>query len=41
MLGYGYTTKEDCEAVIKQYRDTGIPLDGLCIDVDLQVSIAT
>ena len=40
MLGYGYTQKEDCEAVIRQYRDAQIPLDGLHIDVDLQVSIA-
>lgn len=38
---YGYTTKEDCEAVIRQYRDTGIPLDGLCIDVDLQDGFRT
>jgi len=41
MLGYGYTQKEDCEAVISQYRNAGIPLDGLHIDVDLQVSIST
>lgn len=28
----------DCFAVVEQYRQAGIPLDGLHIDVDLQVS---
>ena len=37
--GYGYVEASDCYAVVEQYRQAGIPLDGLHIDVDLQVGI--
>lgn len=38
MLGYGYETRDDVETVVDYYRNVGIPLDALHIDVDLQVS---
>jgi len=38
---YGYEEASDCYAVIQQYRDAGIPLDGLHIDVDLQDGFRT
>lgn len=33
---YGYETRADVETVARKYRDYGIPIDGLHIDVDIQ-----
>ncbi|MEL7406795.1 MAG: TIM-barrel domain-containing protein, partial [Cyanobacteria bacterium J06558_2] len=33
---YGYEKRKDLEWVVGKYRDYGIPLDGLAIDVDIQ-----
>ncbi|KAF8467697.1 glycosyl hydrolases family 31-domain-containing protein [Kalaharituber pfeilii] len=38
---YGYEKQEDLYAVVQQYRDAGIPLDGLHIDVDFQDGFRT
>lgn len=35
--GYGYMNKQQLFDVVKYYRDRKIPLDGLHIDVPLQV----
>jgi alpha-glucosidase len=33
---YGYEKRQDLEDVVKTYREYGIPLDGLHVDVDIQ-----
>lgn len=38
---YGYEQREDLEWVVQKYRDYGIPLDGLHIDVDVQNNYQT
>eukprot|EP01127_Copromyxa_protea_P000298 TRINITY_DN10248_c0_g1_i1.p1 TRINITY_DN10248_c0_g1~~TRINITY_DN10248_c0_g1_i1.p1 ORF type:complete len:1044 (+),score=132.55 TRINITY_DN10248_c0_g1_i1:157-3288(+) len=38
---YGYERDQDLKDVVKNYRDTGIPLDGLHVDVDLQINHRT
>lgn len=36
--GYGYDTREKVERIVQKYRDYKYPLDGMHIDVDMQVS---
>jgi hypothetical protein len=36
--GYGYSTAEDLHDVVDNYRQVGIPLDGIHADVDFQVT---
>ena len=31
---WGYRTEEDVRKVVKQYKDSGIPLDSVCLDID-------
>jgi alpha-glucosidase len=38
---YGYEKRQDLEEVVKTYREYGIPLDGLHIDVDIQHNYQT
>lgn len=33
---YGYECRQDLEETVRRYREAGIPLDGLHVDVDLQ-----
>ena len=38
---YGYEKRSDLEWVVARYRDWGIPIDGLAVDVDLQANYRT
>lgn len=38
---YGYEKREDLHEVVRKYRECGIPLDGLHVDVDIQKDYKT
>lgn len=37
ILGYGYSKSATVEGIVDGYRTSGIPLDGMHLDVDFQV----
>lgn len=31
---WGYKSADECRQVVKEFRDNGVPIDGLCLDLD-------